>query len=218
MTMPRIAMKKLRELLRLKFAAKLTHRQIGAALNVSASTVSDYARAALAANLGWPLPEGLDDEALTQQLEPHARQLRQGLAISIEPDWQSIHGELANKHVTLRLLWEEYRRCSPSQSYSYSQFTRRYKKWCKKKKVTLRLSHTPGEKGFIDFAGAVIPIYCRHSRQVLFNAQLFVMVLGASDYTFIHASKSQQLSDWINSHVKAFEFFGGVPSLLVPDN
>ena len=216
--MLRIHMKKLRELIRLKFDAKLTHRQIAAALNISPSTVSHYASAAAKMNLTWPLPDTLDDDALTETLEPHAKQLRQGVPFSNAPDWSAIHAELANKHVTQMLLWEEYQQQATGKVYSYSQFTRCYKKWCKQKKVTMRISHTPGEKAFIDYAGATISIYCRQTQEVQFKAQLFVMVLGASDYTFIHASKSQQLPDWINAHVKAFDFFGGVPSILVPDN
>lgn len=211
-------MKKLRELLHLKFGAKLTHRQIGKALNISPGTVSYYAQAAKQAELSWPLPEALDDDALTALLETKAKQLRARPLKRAMPDWPMIHKSLAQKHMTLMLLWEDYAKLHDAKAYSYAQFTRHYKSWAKKQRVSMRLEHKAGEKGFIDYAGTTIPIYDRHTTAVAFQAQLFVMALGVSQYTFAYASRSQTLPDWIDSHKHAFKFFGGAPCILVPDN
>jgi len=212
-------MKKLRELLRLKFESKLSHRQIGSALNLSPGTISYYVQAAVACKLSWPLPDDYaSDAALSELLEPEARQLRQRTTRYVMPDWAAVNRDLQNRHVTLMVLWEAYRAEHGSRSYSYAQFTRHYKRWSKNNKVSLRMLHAPGEKGFVDYAGATLPVYCRTTGKVLFNAQLFIMVLGASDYTFAYATRSQAQSGWCYAHAKAFEFFGGAPKILVPDN
>ncbi len=214
----RIKMKKLRELLRLKFSAKLTHRQIGKALNVSPGTVSYYVQAAALAKVSWPLPESLDDEELRSLLEPMAKQLRNQPGKYVLPDWPQLHQELAIKHMTLMLLWETYAAENGQRAYSYTQFTRHYNVWRKKQKLSMRLEHKAGEKGFIDYAGTTFPIYCRETRHLLFKAQLFLMALGVSHYTFAYASRSQSLPDWIDCHKRAFRFYRGVPQILVPDN
>lgn len=211
-------MRKLRELLHLKFGAKLTHRQIGKALNISPGTVSYYGQAATEVGLSWPLPEGLDDNALIKLLEPKAKQLRKRLEKKVLPDWPTIHKMLAQKHMTLMLLWDEYALANGSSAYSYAQFTRHYKTWSKQQRVSMRLEHKAGDKGFIDYAGTTLPIYDRQTNTVAFQAQLFVMALCFSQYTFAYASRSQTLPDWIDCHNRAFQFFGGVPSILVPDN
>lgn len=221
MPMERIVMKKIRQLLRLKFESQLSHRAIGRALNISPGTVSYYSQAAIQLGLSWPLPEDLEgDNDLTVLLEPVAKQLRQTTGRYHQPNWPEIHEALSHKHMTQMLQWEDYKKTIPSgkQHYSYAQFTRRYKAYAKKQKLSMRQSHTPGEHAYIDYAGTTIPIYCRKTQRVLFNAQLFLMVLGASNYTFVYATQSQKLPDWIDAHVKAFEFFGGTPKCLVPDN
>ena len=214
----RINMKKLRELLRLKFDTQLSHRQIGRALNISPGRVSYYGQAAKEIGLSWPLPAELDDDALIKKIEPLAKQLRHRPPKRVMPDYQIIHQELSRKHMTLMLLWEDYVNANPERFYSYTQFTRHYKSWCKAKRVTMRLEQVAGEKAFIDYAGTSIPLYCRQTGKVLCKSQIFIMALGLSHYTFAYASRSQQLSDWIDSHNRAFRFFGGVPEVLVPDN
>jgi len=219
MSRERTVMKKLRPLLRLKFESKLTHRQIGRALNISPGSVSYYVQAAVALGVNWPLPESMEnDDVLMEKIEIHAKHLRKTKQQKEQPDWATIHQELNKRHMTLMLLWEDYKTLHGKNVHSYSQFTRLYKKWCKQKKVSMRFEHTAGEKAFIDYAGSTLPIYCRQSKKILFHAQLFIMTLGLSDYTFAYASRSQKLPDWIGAHVKAFQFFGGVPKVLVPDN
>ena len=211
-------MKKLRELLRLKFGARLSHRQIGAALNISPGTVSYYSQAALAVGLGWPLPESMDDESLMAQIELMAKQLRERPAGKVEPDWQVVHQAAGAKHMTLQLVWEDYYASHGLRAYSYSHFSRLYKVWRKKQRVTLRLRHQAGEKCFIDYAGTTLPVYCRETGAIAFKAHLFVMALGFSHYTFAYASRSQSVPDWIDCHRRAFHFFGGTPAIWVPDN
>jgi len=114
------------------------------------------------------------------------------------------------------LAWEEYRQVHP-EGYGYSRFCELYARWRGKQDVVLRQEHQPGEKGFVDWAGATIPMHDPVSGEI-WPASLFVMVLGASSYTYAEASRDQQLTAWLSAHMHAFEYFGGVPRLLVPDN
>lgn len=212
-----ISMKKLREILRLKFSAQLSHRQIGAATNTSPSSVSHYVRAALAANLNWPLDPELDDVKLLQLLMPHCKQISGSKFVKCQPNLTEIFKEMKGKHVTLQLLWQEYKAQHPEKYYSYSNFCLMYRKWCKSNKISMKQNHKAGDKCFIDYAGTTIPIYDQ-TGNVIINAQLFIAVLGLSNFTFVEATATQTLSDWLGSHVSAFKYFNGVPSLLVPDN
>jgi transposase len=209
----RIPMRKLKDTLRLR-AAGLTIRQISASLRLSVGVVSKYLSLASRAELTWPLPDHLvDDDALERALHglaPHPT----GAARFAEPDCPSIHAQLKRKGVTLRLLWEEYRACHPEDGYQLTAFCARYREWCAGLKTSMRQSHTAGDKLFLDYAGPTVPVF---DAGRLRQAQIFVAVLGASNYTYAEATWSQQLPDWIASHVRALEFFGGVPALFVPD-
>jgi transposase len=213
-------MKKLRRLLQLKYEQGLTHREIGRALNLSAGTVSYYAQAALREGLTtWPLPKDLTlDTALAERIGCSAKQLRQPKKKKYNPNWSDVTERLKQRHMTLQFIWQEYKTIHGTKAPSYAQFTRLYKQYCKQHKVSMRLEHQPGEKAFIDYSGSRVPIYNRETKAIAFHAELFILVLGASDYTFVYATKSQQLPDWIAAHVKAFEFLGGTPKVLVPDN
>jgi transposase len=116
----------------------------------------------------------------------------------------------------LQLAWEEYRQVHP-EGYGYSRFCELYGRWRRKQAVVLRQEHKPGEKGFVDWAGATIPVQDPVSGEI-WQASLFVMVLGASSYTYAEATRDQQLTAWLSAHMHAFEYFGGVPRLLVPDS
>jgi transposase len=132
------------------------------------------------------------------------------------PDYVHLHTELKRKGVTLMLLWEEYYAEHPN-GYRYSQFCELYRRWSRKLKVSMRQIHKAGEKLFVDYAGHTLPIVNRYTGEIS-EAQVFVAVMGASNYTFAEATLSQNLSDWLGSHVRAFEFLGGVPEMVVPDN
>jgi transposase len=134
------------------------------------------------------------------------------------PDFASIDNELRNnKHVTLQLLWEEYRREHLTDHYSYSRFCHHYEAWKGRRDVTMRQDHTAGEKIFVDWAGAKIPVHDPQTGEAR-QASIFVAVLGASNYTYVEATMSETINDWIGAHVRMFEFFGGASALLVPDN
>jgi len=134
----------------------------------------------------------------------------------LAPDWAVVHQELKRKGVTLSLLWQEYKAQTPD-GFQYSWFCQAYRVWAAKLDVVMRQSHRAGEKLFIDYAGQTLPIVDSQTGEV-HESQLFLAVLGASNYTYAEVTRSQSLPDWIASHVRAFRAFGGVPEILVPDN
>jgi len=207
-------MRKIKEVLRLHFDTGLGQRPIGRCLGLSRTTVGDYLRRAKDASLAWPLPESLTEQQLYSQLFPPAVSVpttgRAG------PDCVYLHTELKRKGVTLMLLWEEYRGVTP-QGYRYSHFCELYRSWARKLKLSMRQIHKAGEKLFVDYAGHTLPIVNPHTGEIT-DAQIFVAVLGASNYTFAEATLSQGLSDWLGSHRRAFEFYRGVPEIVIPDN
>lgn len=206
-------MRKIKEVLRLK-ASGLSNRKIAQSCGVSRPTVGEYLQRASRAGVTWPLPEELSDTALEQQLFPEPptpAQRDQAL-----PDWLYIKKELRLKNVTLFLLWEEYRAQHP-KGYQYSWFCERYRQWAGTLDRVMRQDHRAGEKLFVDYAGHTIPVVNQHTGEI-HEAQIFVAVLGASNYTYAEATWSQNLSDWIGSHQRALEFIGGVPEIIVPDN
>ena len=207
-------MRKTTEIVRLKYEGGLTHRQIARSCGVSRGTVSNYLDRLEKAGLGWPLPEGLDEEQLQSLLFPDASEGFRPTRVL--PDMEAIHKDLHRKHVTLRLLWEEYRAEYP-EGYGYTQFCEHYKRWKAQLDVTLRQHHPAGEKTFLDWAGQS-PEWIDPQTGEVCPASLFIAVLGASSYTYAEAFPDQQLCHWIDAHIHAFEFYGGVTRLLVPDN
>lgn len=213
MSQERLSMRKIEEILRLKYEAGLTHRAIAQSCAVSAGTVSEYITRAKAAGLSWPLPEGMSGEALEALLFPS--QAPGGREIA-QPDWAAVHKELRRKSVTLSLLWVEYRQAH-ADGYSYSQYCYHYRQWVKRLNPMMRQKHRAGEKLFIDYAGQTMPVVNPETGEVK-QAQIFVAVLGASSYTYAEAHESQSLPNWIGAHVRALAFLGGAPEVLVPDN
>ena len=213
MPRPHSAMRKVREIIRLRFGEGLSMRAVSASLQIPLTTVTDHVSRARRAGLSWPLPEDLDDEALEARLFASAQPLR----ARPSPDWQKIHSELHRPGVTLMLLWFEYRECFPD-GYAYSQFCEHYRRWRRHLDVVMRQSHKAGEKLFVDFPGDKIPIYDPATWEIAFEAELFVSVLGASSYLYAEAVRSQRLEHWVAAHVKALEFYGGCPAILVSDN
>jgi transposase len=207
-------MRKIEEILRLKYETGLSHRAIAQSCSVSSSTVSTYVTHAKAAGLSWPLPEGLSGEDLDELLFPK-RASSSGRNIS-QPDWAEVHKELCRKSVTLSLLWVEYRQEHPG-GYGYSQFCHHYRRWAKQLKPMMRQKHKAGEKLFIDYAGQTVSVVDPETGEI-WQAEIFVAVLGASNYTYAEAHRSQSLPNWIGAHVRALAFLGGTPEVLVPDN
>ena len=136
--------------------------------------------------------------------------------VHAQPDWPTIHRELRRKDVTLALLWEEYRAAHPD-GYGYSRFCELYRRWEGRLAPTMRQHHVAGERMFVDYAGATLPVIDAATGTVR-QAQLFVAALGASNYTFAEATWTQSLPDWIGSHGRALAWFGGVPAQIVSDN
>lgn len=209
-----LTMHQIEEILRLA-AAQLSQPQIARALCLSLGVVNKYLQAARRAKLSWPLPADLTAEQLQQRLFPAATSLT--LLPKELPDFALVHQELKRKGVTRLLLWEEYAAQYPQQHYSYSRFTELYQNYRRRLRVTLRQTHRAGEKMFVDYAGPTLDIIDRETGEVR-SAQIFVAVLGASNYTYVEATWTQSLPDWCGSHVRAFAFFGGVPEIVVPDN
>jgi transposase len=207
-------MRKIREVLRLRYDHKLTTRDIAVSCSVGRTTVAEYLRRAADTGLSWPLPADLDDKHLEQLLFPLCPSLP--LVQRPLPDWQYVHTELRRKGVTRFLLWQEYKSSNPA-GLQYTQFCDRYLQWRGRQDPVMRQVHKAGEKQFIDYAGQTVPVIDRNTGEVRF-AEVFVAVLGASNYTYCEATWSQALPDWIASHIRAFEFIGGVPEVLVPDN
>lgn len=210
----RRAMRKIIDVLRLKFEAGLSHERIAAATQISKGAVTKYVRRALDAGLGWPLPAAMDEARLEALLFPHTAPVVERRAA---PDFAHLHQELKRKGVTLQLLWEEYAAAHAGHAYRYSQFCLLYHHFARSLKRSMRQVHRAGDKLFIDYSGDTVPVIDPGTGEIR-HAEIFVAVLGASSYTYAEATWSQQLPDWIASHVRCFEFLDGVPALLVPDN
>jgi transposase len=189
-------MRKTREVLRLYFELKLGQRQIARSANVSQSTVHEYLERFTAAGLSWPLPAEMSEAELEAALFPSDSGLREPEEQRPLPDFAHLHEELQrHKHTTRRLLWEEYR-AAHSDGYGYSRFCYHYQRWKRERDLVLRQEHRPGEKLFVDWAGATIPVYDSQTGEV-HPAALFVAVLGASNYTYAEANEDQQMASWI---------------------
>jgi len=214
MPRPRIAMRKIREVLRLALGEGLSRRQASAASGVPLTTVGDCLRRASAADLKWPLPGDLDDAGLEALLYPAVQP--KGSARPL-PDWGRVHKELRRKGVTLQLLWLEYREAHPD-GYGYSQFANLYRAWRGQVDVTMRQSHRAGEKLFVDFPGDTVPVWDQRTGEISQRAELFVAVMGASNWLYAGAFASQELLYWITAHVHCFEAMAGCPQIVVCDN
>jgi transposase len=210
---PHIAMRKIREVIRLTLAEGMSLRQVSASLGVPPTTLAEHVRRIRDAGLTWPLPADLDDDALEAMLfaqpgpRPEARPV---------PDWPKVHLELRRKGVTLMLLWHEYKQTFPD-GYAYSQFSEHYRAWKLHLDVVMRQEHKAGEKMFVDFPGQTVPIYDRRG-QVAMKAELFVAALGASGFLHCELFPSQELLHWVTAHVHAFSAFNGCPAIVVCDN
>jgi len=195
-------MRKIEEVLRLRFELKRSHRQIARSIGAASSTVADYLRRFTEAGLSWPLPAALSESELEAQLFPPAPKVP--LSERPEPDWAALHTEMRRPGVTLMLLWQEYRASHP-HGFAYSWFCEHYRAWVGRLDLVMRQEHRAAEKLFVDYAGQTVAITDRHSGEPR-HAAIFVAVLGASSYTYAEATWSQELPEWIGSHVRCFEF------------
>src|ERR1700704_5365859 len=208
----RIAMRQVRDVLRLT-AAGVSANEIARRVGLASSTVRLTLKRLAVAGLGWPLPAELTDAALEAQLFTAVGK-KQGHRRRAEPDWAAVHRELKRKHVTLQILWDEYIDRHPD-GYRYSRFCELYRGWAARLSVTMRQSHAGGDKLFVDYAGDGVAVVDRLTGEIR-QAQIFVAVMGASNFTYAEATWTQGLADWIAAHTQAFAVIGGVPRLLVP--
>jgi len=208
-------MKKIKEVLRLR-SLGLHQHQIARSCSIGQSTVHHYLKRAVAAGINWPLAAEIDEVELERRLFPLP--LAPAERANLPPlDFVGLHRELTtHKHVTLQLLWEEYHQAHP-EGYRYSWFCQLYRDWLDQQDIVLRQQHRAGEKLFVDHAGDTIALTHPQTGEVL-PAYLFVAVLGASNYIYAEATLNRDLPNWIGSHVRAFEFFGACPEIVVPDN
>jgi transposase len=207
-------MRQIREVLRQKWGLGLSNRQIARGCGLSRPTVAEYLRRAKAAGLSWPLSDEIDDDELERKLFPPPPSIL--TAPHAVPDWSVVNQEFKRKGVTLALLWDEYKAANP-EGFQYSWFCEHYRSWLGKVDVVMRQTHRAGEKLFVDYAGQTMPVIDRSTGELL-DAQIFVAVLGASNYSYAEATWTQRLPDWIGSHVRAFNYLGSVPAIVVPDN
>lgn len=202
-------MRKIKDVLRLKLDARLSHQKIAAALDISKGVVSKYVALAAAAGLDWPAVRDVDEAALERRLLASPEKPRD----HVQPDYGRLHHELRRKGVTLMLLWEEHRAdYADRQTYGYTQFCENYRRFARQIKRSMRQVHRAGEKLFIDYAGPTIALTDGG------RAHIFVAALGASSYTFACATPRETMVDWLESTMRALTFIGGVPQLIVPDN
>lgn len=206
-------MRKIAEVLRLR-AAGVSARDIAQSVGAARSTIAEYCKRADAAGIVWPLPEGLDDEGLDALLFPTV----EATSARPIPDWSEVRKELRSRrhHVTLRLLWLEWRVTHPD-GWGYTQYCEHYRRWLATKDVVMRLSYKAGARMFVDFAGDKATYVDPETGEV-HEAEVFVAVLGCSGMLYAEATRSQDLSSWVGAHIRAWEKFGGIAEVTVPDN
>jgi transposase len=207
-------MRQISEVLRLA-AQHLSYAQIAQSIGISRTSVHNYLHRAQQAGLSWPLPGELDEAAIEARLfQRSEEEVRPGRP---EPNWLEVHREhKRGKHVTLQLLHLEYKAAHPD-GWGYTQFCTHYRRWLGQQDVVMRLEYAAGERMFVDFAGDTVPITDPDTGEV-WQAQVFVSVLGASGYLYVEATRSQDLAAWLGAHVHALAFYSGAPKVVVPDN
>ena len=214
MARKRTDMKKIKDVLRLKFELGLSNRDIGQCLSLGPATVSEILSRFKSGGLSWPLPDSLSDKQLEDTLYNSEAVRRQKRL----PNFLYLQQELKRKGMTKLILWEEYCAEDSATAYGYTQFCEHYQRWLKTQKRSMRQHHIAGDKLFIDYCGPTVPIVNPDTGEIRYNAQIYVATLGATNYTYVEAGRSQREEGWIMAHVRTFQYLGGVPRLLVPDN
>jgi transposase len=212
--MSNISMRKISEIFRQRFELNLSYREIATSLNLAVGTISEYMARAKTAKLDWDKISKMSEEELYNKLFlPSTSSNKCNRTL---PDWTYIHKELRKKGVTQHLLWREYRE-QQQDGVCYSQFCHLYSSYKKMLSPVMRQQHKAGEKSFVDYSGMRMEWIDPKSGEI-YKAEIFVGCLGASQLIFAEATATQQLEDWINSHINMFEFYGGVTEMIIPDN
>lgn len=203
---------KIREILRLR-SLGMSNKQIARSCNCSRTTVIEMLKRADDAGLSWPQAEAIDDRMLKQSIYPG---MEESAVKKPAPDFEYMNRELKRSGVNMKLLWDEYKLEDPN-GLQYSQYCERYRQWCRKNSVTMHIQHKPGEKLFVDWAGDTMEVVNRLTGEKN-KVYLFVCALGVSGYPYAEAFFNMGMASWIAAHVHAFEYYGGAPRILVPDN
>lgn len=207
-------MRNTREILRLVWSCGQSRQSVADACGISKTSITNTIKRANQVGLSWPLPPELDDCQLEEMLYPGGGAKTTNRD---EPNWQELHDDLrSNKNMTMMLLWQEYKEVNPD-GYQYSRFSELFRKWEKTLDLPMRQEHRNGEKMFVDYCGQTLPIIdpCTGEER---DGQVFVAVMGASNYTYCEVTMTQSEQDWIEAHVRALDYFGAVPHCIVPDN
>lgn len=213
MAADRLAMRQLKEILRQKWQLGRTHREIAESVGVSVGAVSGALARAHAAGLRWSQVESLGEDVLDERLYGPRGAGRDDARP--RPDCAFLHAERKKAGVTLELLHLEYIERNPN-GLRYTQFCDDYRQWLGRRRLSMRQVHRAGEKLFVDYSGKK-PHVVDPATGELVEVELFVAVLGASSYTYVEATRTQTIADWIGAHVRCFEFLGGVVRDVVPD-
>ena len=208
-------MKDISKALKMRYMANISLREIAIATKLPHTTIADYCKRFDNSGYNLDVLLSFGDDKIISILFPNKKIVQKNLEKPM-PDVEYIHKEIVKKGVTFELLWYEYKDIYPD-GYGLSQFKEYYYRYKKRLNPSMRQTHIPGDKLFVDYSGLTMNVIDQFTGEVS-KVQVFVAVLGASGYTFVHATKSQTLKDFILSHTKAFDFFGGVPNVLVPDN
>jgi transposase len=208
-------MKKIKDILKLRFITDISYRQISRAVGIPSSTVADYCKRFEITKYTIDEFIKIDEDTIYQLLFPE-KKLPSKYKDRPAPDVEYIHKEIAKKGVTFELLWMEYKEQHPN-GYGCSQFKEHYYQFKNKIEPTMRQTYIPGHQMFVDYSGLIVPYQDSKTGEV-FKAQIFVSVLGGSGCVFVHATPSQKQKYFIKSHILAFEFYEGVPKIMVPDN
>ncbi|TWO64408.1 IS21 family transposase [Caenimonas sedimenti] len=210
----RLPIQQQREIARLHFYdLRTSNRAIGASMQISPTTVGDLRNLLRAQQLTWTDLQALDDEGWRRALKTHDRSIAQRKPI---PDWGHVHAEMQRPDATLEQLWQEWRETCP-EGVGYTQFSVGYREWRKRQHVVMRQVHRPGEKLFTDFAGRTVEVRDANGGESIY-AQVFVAVLGYSNYTYVEAVATQTTPDWVQCNVNCFHALGGAPNWVVSDN
>jgi transposase len=214
MATERLSMRTMREILRQRWALARTVRAVAASVGRSVGAIHAAERRATAAGLAWAQIESMTDAALARVL--YRRPSMAGSQrVRAVPDCAYLHTERRKPGVTLQLLHVEYLERHPD-GYRYTQFCEQYRHWLRRRRLSMRQVHRAGEKGFVDYAGKTPGLTDPRTGERI-PVELFVLVLGASSYTYAEATLTQQRADWLASHARAFAFFDGVPGAVVCD-
>jgi len=203
-------MLKAREILRLKHEVQLSLREIGQACNCGKTTVAEVIGRAERASITWPIE--LSDKQLMSMLYPPLEKKNSPL----EPDMEYVFREMKKKSVTLMLLWEEYKEKYPD-GIMYTQFCDRYRNFKKGNQIAMHKEHKAGEETEVDWAGDTMSYVDRETGEIK-PAHIFVSVLPASAYPFAYAFEDTKIPTWLEAHIMAYEYYGGVPKVTIPDN